>query len=268
MISPRKWIWKRPGILLPVFFLSLFPATGNGQYVIPESAAAALGGAFVAGSGYMAASQNQAGLGWADQHSLSLQHSRPFMVLGISVLAARLKDRKGAWGTVLSTYGITGLRQSSLWISYGMRLSPHLSAGLGMRFQTYSIPEKSFYHPGLDLALGLQTRISDQWVLGAHMASESSRQGMCLSAGFSYSFFNTATSYSEFHVRPGQRIQLSQGLEWALQNKISLMMGISNLPVTWAVGLAVLRNNWAIHLAFQYVTERGSIPHSSFHYAW
>ncbi|MEN8203632.1 MAG: hypothetical protein ABFS28_13630 [Bacteroidota bacterium] len=268
MISPQTWMLKRPGIMLPVFFLSLFPVFITGQSVAQESSRAALGGTFVTGSGFMSACQNQAGLGWIEHHSLSLQHSRPFMELGVSVLAAQIKDPKGAWGTVFSTFGITGLRQSSVWLSYGMRLSPSLSAGLGMHFHTFSIPEKSFFHSGLDLALGLQTRISEHWVLGVHMATESSRQSMCISAGCAYSFFNTATCYSELHIKPGQGIQLANGLEWSLRKQFSLMLGISNLPLTWSAGVAVLRQNWVMHLAFQYVTENGSIPHSSLHYVW
>jgi hypothetical protein len=268
MISPQLWKLKRPGILLPVFFLSLFPGSGAGQTPIPGSAVAALGRTFVSRSGYMAACQNQAGLGWAEVHSLSLQHSRPFMELGISVVAARLKLEQGALGLTFSSYGITGLRQSSMWISYGMKLSPQLSAGLGMQVQSSSIPEKSFYHPGLDLALGIQIKIPDRWVLGAHVASESFRQGMCISPGCAYTFFNTATLYLEFHIRPGQRIQLSHGLEWAIGDRISLMTGISNLPATWSGGLSVQHSKWAIHLAFQYISESGSIPNSSLHYAW
>jgi hypothetical protein len=259
---------KRPGKLLPVFFLSLFPVAVKGQYMVPESTTAALGGTFVTRSSFMVASQNQAGLGWAEHHSLGIQHSRPFMELGISALAARAKTRKGSLGSVLSSCGIRGLRHTSLWISYGMKLSPQLSAGLGMQVQSFSIPGQAFYHPELDLALGIQLRISDHWGLGTHISSENSRQDLCISAGCAYSFFQSATLYAECHIRTGQRIQFSQGLEWAIPNRLSLMLGISNLPLTWSAGLLVLHKQWGIHLAFQYVAESGSIPYTSLHYAW
>ena len=268
MISPHLWKQKRPGFVLPVFFLCLFPGNGSGQTTVPESAVAALGRTFVCRSDYMSAGQNQAGLGWAESHSLSLQHSRPFLELGISMLASRLKIDQGALGLAFTTYGVTGLRQSSLWFSYGMRLSPQLSAGLGMRFQSSSIPEKSFYHPGLDLAMGIQLKISDQWVLGTHIATEDYRQFICLSTGCAFTFFNSATVFAELHIRPGRRIQLSHGLEWAIRDGISLMTGISNLPLCWSGGLALRQSKWVIHLAFQYISQSGSIPYSSLHYAW
>jgi len=268
MISPQKWMLKRPGILLPVFFLSLIPAAVTGQYHVPEPAVAALGGSYVARAGFMAASHNQAGLAWIETHSLSLQHSRPFMELGLSVLAAQIKDQRGGWGVVVSTFGITGLRQSSLWFSYGMNLSPFLSAGLGMHFQTFSIPEKSFFHPGLDLALGLQARLSEHWVLGAHVETKNSRQSMLISAGCSYSFFKTATCYSELHIYPGQGIQLASGLEWDLRKKLNMLLGFTTQPITWSAGLAILHKKLVMQLAFQYITENGSIPHTSLHYVW
>jgi len=259
---------RRPGILLPVFFLSQFPARAEGQIAIQEASIAALGGAFVTRTGFMAASHNQAGLAWIEDHSITLQHSRPFLELGISVIAAQIKGQKGGWGTALSTFGITGLRQTSLWLSYGMRLSPSISAGVGMHFNTFSIPELSFYHPELDLAMGIQARINKHWVLGAHIATARSMESMCISAGFSYSFFETATCYSELHLRSGHRIQVANGIEWSLREKVRLMLGINNLPYTWSAGLAILRKSWVMHLAFQYISGSGTLPHTSFHYVW
>jgi len=262
MIFPHKWMLKRPGYILPVFFLSLCTVYVTGQISVLETTAAALGGVYVTRSGFMSASHNQAGLGWIDDHSISLQHCSPFMKLGISSIAAQVKVQKGALGASISTFGITGLRQSSLWLSFGMKLSPDISAGLGMHFQTYSIPEKSFYHPGLGLALGIQGRINEHWVVGAHI------QKMIISAGCSYSFFNTATWYSELHCRPGHPIQFGNGLEWKLHKILRLMIGINNQPFTWSAGLALDHHKWRVDLAFQYVTDTGIIPYTSFHHVW
>lgn len=267
-ISPQKWMWKRPGILLPVFFLSLFSSNAAGQLFVPETTVAALGGAFVARSGLMAASHNQAGLAWIEAHSITLQHSRPFMELGVSVIACQLKDHQGGWGVVFSTFGITGLRQSSLWLSYGKKLNPLISVGLGMQFQTFSIPEKRIYRPDLNLAMGLQTRINKQWVLGAHVATVGFMQRMYISFGCALSFFETATCFSELHFKAGQGIHLANGIEWIIGNKLTFMLGINTLPLTWSAGLAILRKSWIMQLAFQYVTGNGVFPYTSLHHEW
>ena len=277
MICPQLWSLKRPGFFLPVFFLSLFVRTVTGQFTGQEASVAAMGGTFIARSGYSCAIQNQAGLGWVKEHSVSLYHSRPFMELGISSVGLQVSTEKGAWGTCFSSYGIPGLRQSSLWVSYGMAITPVLSAGIGMHFWTFSLPEKKLYDPGSSLALGLQARINEQWVLGAHIlhpadwndtASDHPDFTMTISAGCSYSFFKTAIFYSELYMAPEKRIQWANGIEWNLRNSIRFMLGIHNQPFTWSAGISVIRKRYELQITFQYVTDTGTIPNTSIHYAW
>lgn len=277
MIIPHLWSLRRPGIFLPVFFLSLFLGRLNGQLAGQEASEAALGGTFVSQSGHSCAIQNQAGLAWVEDHSLSLNHCRPYLELGISSFGLQVNTEKGALGAFLSSYGIPGLRQSSFWASYGMTLSSVISMGLGMHFWAYSLPEKMIHHPGISLALGLQAKINKQWILGIHILHprvwvnpESGQSGlaMTLSAGFSYSFFKTATVHSELHISPGKRIQWASGMEWTIRRSMVFMLGIHNQPLTWSLGLIVHHKSCELQMAIQYVTDTGSIPSTSIHYAW
>ncbi len=277
MVFPQLWMIKGPGFLLPVFFLSLFLGRLNGQIAGQEASVAALGGAFVSRSGYSSAIQNQAGLAWVDDHSVSLNHSRPYLELGISSIGLQVNTEKGALGTFFSSYGIPGLRQSSFWVSYGMTLTSVLSVGLGMHFWTYSLPEKMIHHPGISLALGLQARINDQWILGVHVlhprvwentVNDLSNLAMTISAGCSYSFFKTATIYAELHMAPGKRIQWASGIEWTIRRAIGFMLGIHSQPFTWSAGFTLVHKNYEMQIAFQYVTDTGTIPSTSIHYAW
>jgi hypothetical protein len=277
MVFPLLWMIKGPGFLLPVFFLSLFLGRLNGQIAGQEASVSALGGAFVSRSGYSCAIQNQAGLAWVDDHSVSLNHSRPYLELGISSIGLQVNTEKGALGTFFSSYGIPGLRQSSFWVSYGMTLTSVLSVGLGMHFWTYSLPEKMIHHPGISLALGLQARINDQWILGVHVlhprvwentVNDLSSLAMTISVGCSYSFFKTATVYSELHMAPGKRIQWASGIQWTIRRAIGFMLGIHNQPFTWSAGLTLVHKRCEMQIAFQYVTDTGTIPSTSIHYAW
>jgi hypothetical protein len=277
MISPLWWNLKRPGFLLPVFFLSLFSGRVTGQYSGQEASVAAMGGAFVARSGHSSVIQNQAGLAWIKDHSVSLNHSLPFMQLGISSLGLQLSTDKGGLGTFFSTYGIPGLRQSSLWISHGMSISKVLSVGLGMHVWTSSIPEKRVYHPGISLSLGLQARINKQWMVGAHVKYPAGwddgaiglpNHAMTISLGCSFSFFETATAYADLHMAPGTRIQWANGIEWTLRKTMRLMCGIHNQPFTWSAGISVVHKRCELQVAFQYVNYTGTIPSTSLHYAW
>jgi len=277
MIHPQKWMMKRPGLLIPVFFFYLIPVSG--QPFWQESAVSALGGTFVTHQGYFNGRHNQAGLGWIEQHSFSVEHNRPFAMkeLGISSMSSQVRAGNGAFGATLSSFGITGLRYTSAWISYGMKLSPGISCGLGVHFWNASIPERIFYHPGISCALGIQMRMNERLVIGAHVMHPVSwsanlpgprRQIMLISTGWSYTFFRTSTFYSEIHIMPQNYLQLSHGIEVKFNDRFGLMMGLHNQPFSVSGGIALTLSQWLFHLAFEYVTDTGSSPSSSFTYAW
>ncbi|MEN8229924.1 MAG: hypothetical protein ABFS38_17320 [Bacteroidota bacterium] len=277
MISPQKWILKRPGIVIPVFFLSLTPVSGQIQW--KEAAVAALGNSFVTRPGLCNASHNQAGLGWIDRNSLSLQHSRPFILkeLGISSLCAQIHAGEGTFGTTLSTYGITGLRETSAWISYGMKLHPGITAGLGIHFWCSTIPEQLLYHIGFSFAAGIQAKVNDQLFIGAHVLHPAGWNAitpgmrldrMVISAGFSYTFFQTVSYYSDLRILSENHIQSCHGIELKLSERIEFLLGMHNHPFSISWGVAFLLDNWTLHAAFEYLIDSGSTPFSSITYAW
>jgi len=279
MIYPQQWTNRRPGILIPVFFLCLFPSKLSGQPTWQESAVAGLGGAYVARPGYFTARHNQAGLGWIEQHSVSLLHSKPFIIkdLGVSALSAQLKVAEGVFGATIASFGLTGLRHTSSWISYGMKLNPAISAGIGFHFWTWSIPEKRLHHPGISFALGIQTRINQRWILGAHVYHPHSWTGgntnvtgqpMVISAGISCALFQKGLCYLEFHMKPRGRIEVSSGMEWIFNDRLGLLLGMHNGPFTLSAGVSTNQNKWILHVAFQYLTDSGTIPQASLHHAW
>ena len=279
MIYPRRWMLKRPGRMIPVFFLLSFQASLCSQIIWQEASTAALGGAFVTRAGEACAGLNQAGLGWRDQHSVSLHHSRPYLLreIGQSSLSGQFLTGAGALGVLLITQGIRGLRQSSCWLSYGMKLSPDISAGVGIHLWNSSLPDQVFYASGMGLALGIQARIQSQWTLGAHVLHPASWNslslpnalpGMVLSAGVSCTFLESATLFSEIRAFHRLGIILVEGLEWDLNARASMRMGFSNKPSTFSWGISVLLDPWNIQFAFQYRSHSGMIPHTSLSHAW
>jgi hypothetical protein len=273
------WILKRPGLLIPVFFLLAIQALVSGQIVMPDASTAALGGAFVTRAGFSCAGLNQAGLGAREQNSLTLQHSRPYLLreLGQSSLSGQFLSGTGSLGIVLSTQGIKGLRQSSLWLSYGLKLHPDVSTGMGIHFWNSSLAEQAFHAPGISFALGIRVRIQQQWIVGAHvlhpaswrsLSLPSTSPGMTIAAGFSYTFLKTATIYSEVHIKPRSGIILVEGLEWQLNKKISIRTGFADKPLTFSWGISLLHSKWNIQFAFQYRAKSGTVPLSSLSHDW
>lgn len=279
MIFPLGWMLKRPGLLIPVFFLFQIPANVSGQTSWPETSSAALGGAYLTRSSSSCAGLNQACLGTREQHSLTLQHSRPYLLkeLGQSSLTGQFITGNGAIGLQLSTQGIKGLRQSSLWFSYGLKLHPDVAAGMGIHFWNTSMAEQILYASGLSFALGIRIRIHQQWMLGAHvrhplswssLTLPSASPGMILACGFSYTFMKSSTIYSEIHISPGIGIILAEGIEWHPGKRISLSFGFSDKPFTFSWGISLLHPNWNILFAFQYRTDSGVVPFTSLSHAW
>jgi len=279
MICPRRWMLKRPGWMIPVFFLLSAHAPLSSQDLWQEASTAALGGAFVSRAGDACAGLNQAGLGWREQHSLGLHHSRPYLLreLGQSSLSGQFLTGGGALGVLLSTRGISGLRQSSFWISYGMKLNQDITAGMGIHLWNSSLPDQVFYASGMGLALGIQARIQPHWTLGAHVLHPASWSalslpgalpGMVLSAGVSFTFLESATLYSEIRAFHRLGIILVEGLEWHLNARALMRMGFSNKPTTFSWGISLHLRPWNIQFAFQYQSHSGMIPHTSLGHAW
>jgi hypothetical protein len=227
----------------------------------------------------MSSCQNQAGLGFSEHSSISLQHGRPFLLkeLGVSTLEGQIRTGKGALGTSLSTLGLRGLRKSSFWLAYGQRLHPRISAGLGLHFWNTSIPEQAIFAPGISFALGLQLRIREQWKLGARIFHPFAWErhpdapldrSMRIECGFAYSFFSVASLYSELHVYPGNPLILCGGAEWLLKRQIRFRTGIRSEPLTISWGILLAFKNCTAEFSCAYRSETGLSPTSAFCYDW
>jgi len=266
-----------PGLIIPVFFLS--PGPVSGQFIIEETTSVACGGTFVSRSGFSNALSNQAGLGRVSSRSVTIQHSRPFILadLGISTISVQIPSGKGALGATLTCFGIKGLYNTSGWLSYGMKLHPAITAGAGIHFWFSSIAEGLFYHPGLSCGIGVQARINDLLVAGGHVmypagwsADHPGRKDlpMILTAGCSYRFFNTATYHADLHMTPGNQLRISHGIELSFKKITGLQLGMHNHPYAASLGIELETGAWNICCAAEYCFDTGSSPSTALTYVW
>lgn len=279
MISTPAMMLKRPGILIPVFFLSLVHATVTSQVHWPGAASAALGGTCMTRQGYCCASRSQSGLGFIEYSSVTIQHCSPYLLkeLGISSFSGQFTTGTGALGIALASQGLTGFRQTSMWLSYGLKLHSDISAGVGIHLWNSTIAEQFIYAPGISFALSLQIRINEQWKLGAQLFQPAGwsahpgipiQQQMIIGTGISYSFFRAAHFYSDILIKPGEGIILCNGLEWTFNPRTSLRTGFCNRPFTFSWGISLKFTKWTMEFSFQYMTESGLSPLTSLTHAW
>jgi len=262
----------RPGFLIPVFFLPL--ATAWGQPAWNESSVSGAGGTFVSRPAVTGARYNQAGLGWITRSAYALQHAQPFIIgeLGVAALSVELPLGSGGMGMTLSTFGLEGYRQSSLWLSYGMRLHPRVAAGIGLQLRHMGITDKTSLHLGLSCALGLMIRTGENLVLGGHVMHPASwtsdRRGprgnpMIISLGWSYSFTGTATWNGDLRLASGGTIGWCQGLEIRAWERLTLLAGLHNHPFAISGGTTLRYRHWSITIATEYIPETGLTPSST-----
>jgi hypothetical protein len=275
MIIPRKWIKWRPGFIIPVFFLSFCQMSGQESW--PDAASAALGRCYVTRSGVASAGLNQAGLGQIDKNSCSFHHIRPFITsdLDIVSLSVQLALKHGGPGLSLSTMGITGMRQTSAWFSYGLMLHPHLFAGVGISLKNTGIAEEAYHKMGAGFALGLQFQVNNELLLGAHLSmpaawpgSLSAGETHIITSGLSYLFYNTARYHTEFQVTGGGFLRWGNGLEITISDTLLLELGISNQPWSLSSGISISHKKWVLNLAGVYCLDTGITPYTTLSYVW
>ncbi len=277
MIFPRRWTLKRPGLMIPVFFLSLVDVTGQPTWNVPSVSAA--GGTFVSRPGVTTGRYNQAGLGWCTQRSLTMHHARPFLMgeLGVASLSAQVPYKAGAFGATLTTFGITGYRQSSCWISYGLKIHPAITVGTGLHYWNTSTRDQVGFHMGIGCALGIMVRVGENLMLGGHVlhpvswSDETEESGtglMVISAGWSYTFFKTATWHSDLHIAPEGMLQWCQGLEVTVLHSLKILAGLHNHPLSLSGGVSLEHHRWSVTLAAEYLFDTGFTPSASLSYGW
>lgn len=277
MIFPLSWRLKRPGSLIPVFFLSLSPLSGQIGGI--ACSATALGGTFVTRQGFCLAMQNQAGLGAFKDYSLSLHHSRPFLIgdLGISSLSFQYGMSHGALGVTFIHAGISGYSQSSVWIAYGINIAENVTAGVGIHGWTHSISERWFHHPGFSFAAGIQWKIRQKIHWGIHLSHPLGWQSglpgkhalpMKIAMGFGLLLGNGTILHLETHSTTGRALQWRAGLEWEVRHGLYLQFGLHPGPIAVSGGLTFQHHGWKVQTAFVYGLETGGSPATALTYVW
>lgn len=277
MILPLPWRLKRPGWLIPVFFLCLSEIWAQTEQ--GDCAVTALGGTYLTRQGTSMAMYNQAGLGSVSDRSLSLQHSRPFLAgdLGTSSLSLQWGTPHGGMGTTLTHTGISGYSQTSAWISFGIQLAGRWSAGLGLHFWTHSFSERWFHHPGFSFAAGALWRIHDRIRWGIHIVHPvgwtSGLPGkyalpMTISTGVCLYPGQGTALYLEMASVTGQALKWKMGLEWEIRKNIRLQFGLQPAPFLLSGGISFHYSGWMIQTAFAFGPETGISPATGLTHAW
>jgi len=268
---------KRPGWLIPVFFLSQFQLVAQ-ELSFRDTETWALGGCYSCSPGMVPAMRNPATLPDMEYRSVFLNHGRlaACRELGITTIGLQLPAGQAGLGLCFSHLGIPGMQSNELKISCGLPLGKLLSAGLGIQFINTGISGEAFFSQGAGCSLGLRLKLTDHLELGSHFVlprlwikrSSELPSPLILTSGLCYSFFSTARLFLEVRSASLKAMQVGAGLEIELKNKVLLLLGIHHQPFGLAMGVRFRLVGFGIVLSSLYRPDTGIHPSSLLAYEW
>lgn len=265
-----RWALRRPGLMIPVFFLS-FSAGMSGQTVRMDAGASVPGGICTVEQYIPGSPVNPALLGKIKARQFSLGHARPFVLkdLGITTVSLEHQAFPGTMQWKLSGYGIKGFRQNIISMGFGMMLTENLAAGIDFRFFNVSAEGRMFYLWALAPGAGLNLRILPGLTIGILLENPVSVNNYTrygpgmpaeLSLGMSGKIYNNTTLYAEITGSTSSPPVLRLGMDILTRPTAVIRAGYQSRIHTFSLGTGLRFGQLHINLAFSWSTLPGITP--------
>lgn len=269
MKYPHMWANWRPGIIIPVFFLSFFSAN-YGQANYPDARSIAIGNISSISGTILFPSSNPASLAWVSEKSLGAAHISPFFIkeIGISTIESILPAFPGTFRLHISNYGLKGYRNFNWETSYGMKLGENLSAGVSFLFNNTASNGDWNYLWTLGIAGGIQYKLWENSILGLHILNPFSIGNYssygpllpaCISLGLSHIIYEDTRILTELS-QSTTGFQSKFGLEYLINPELILRVGYHNFPHTISFGSGYRYEKFSIDMAFSWSITPGFSP--------
>ncbi|MCF8347064.1 MAG: hypothetical protein K9G38_07615 [Bacteroidales bacterium] len=271
MIYPLiQWALKRPGIIIPVFFLSLFRMT-TGQETFPGAGSLALGGISSLEEQVKQVSRNPALPGSAKGHLFAAGHARPFLLkeIGITTIEGVHPAFPGTVQWRISNYGLKGFRQFESLLGFGMLLTENLSAGVSFHYNNTVTKEQFSYLWTIGPGAGIHYRISPRtamavMVINPFTTGNHARYGPGfpaeISMGISRVIYENTTLFSEMTFLSNGLLIIKTGLSCIAPSGVTIRAGYHAHPHTFSFGAGIRSNQLLIDLSFAWSAVPGITP--------
>ncbi|MEZ5072021.1 MAG: hypothetical protein R2751_13950 [Bacteroidales bacterium] len=278
MISKPTGGRKRPGLCIPVFFLSLTLLHAQDSWGPAHSLA--LGGC-TSHPHRQAPFGNPAPglLREAGTRQFHLHHSFPTRVPELSLvsLAATFPWGTGRLSPGVGSRGLPGMRQTFLTVSYGMPLGESSSAGLRLTTRVTRLPGDWLHHPALGFDLGYRQVLTHRWAL-AFLLEERREQApevpegrlwrTTLTAGFSFEFFERFLFVTDVRATSGQVLESRHGLEIDAGKAATLCLGFHTHPPGLSGGIRLTAGTWNLVCGTHSLARSGLQSALSLDHGW
>lgn len=260
-------------LLIP---LSLFSSNGDGP-IGPRSAA--LGHASSCVYDVWSTRNNQGSLGFVRQNEVGAFYENRFFVkeLTQSGFAAAIPVKKGTFGICYSSLGYKLYRESQATLSYGMKLSENISAGIALDYLNTKIADIYGQANAFTGSVGLTAKILPQVVISTHIYNpfrakitnyNNEKVPTIFKFGAQYIFSTKVFLVAEAEKTSMQKINIKGGIEYKPSSLIYIRAGGSSFPTQAAFGIGVDYNGLKIDVSSSYHSILGLSPQIGLRYAF
>jgi hypothetical protein len=260
-------------ILLPI---SLISSNGEGP-IGPRSAS--LGHASSCLTDIWSTRNNQGSLGFVRQNEVGVFYDNRFFVkeLTQSGFAAVMPIKKGTFGISYSSIGYKLYRESQATLSYGMKLSENISAGIAFDYLNTKIADIYGQANAFTGSIGLTAKLLAQVIVSTHIYSpfrakitdyNNEKVPTIYKFGAQYIFSPKVFLVAEAEKTSAQKINIKGGIEYKPSSLIFIRAGGSSFPSQASFGIGVNYNGLKIDLSSSYHSILGLSPQIGLSYAF
>ena len=255
-------------ILLVLCPLYLFSSNGDGPIGVRS---AALGHASSCLFDVWSARNNQGSLGFLRKSEIGAFYENRFFVkeLTQSGFAAAIPIKKGTFGLSYSSLGYKLYRESHMTLSYGMKLTDNIAAGIGFDYLNTRIADIYGNANALTGSVGLTAKILPQVVISSHVFNpfrakitnyNNEKIPTIFKLGAQYIFSKKVSILAEAEKTSAQKINMKGGIEYNPSSLIYLRVGGSSYPTQASFGVGVNYNGLKIDMCTSYHSILGLSP--------
>lgn len=260
-------------ILLPI---SLMSSNGEGP-IGPRSAS--LGHASSCLYDVWSTRNNQGSLGFVRQNEVGAFYENRFLVkeLTQSGFAAAIPIKKGTFGISYSSLGYKLYRESQATLSYGMKLSENISAGIAFDYLNTKIADIYGQANAFTGSFGLTAKLLPQVVVSTHIYNpfrakitnyNNEKIPTIYKFGAQYIFSPKVFLVAEAEKTSAQKINIKGGIEYKPSSLVYIRAGGSSYPTQASFGIGVNYNGLKIDMSSSYHSVLGLSPQIGLSYAF
>lgn len=180
-------------------------------------------------------------------------------------------------GLDMTTFGFSVYRENRIGLTYATTLLEKVSLGVKLNYASLAIAnygnESSLY-----VDVGVNTKISSQLSFGfsatnvnrAKLGQDPAAEALptVVTAGLAYQPSDRVLLVADVQKDVDHPLSVRGGIEYYLNDFVIARIGVSNEPLSWQMGLGLVKDAMQIDFAFGYTDRLGYSPHISLSYAF